>query len=132
MIAGECRKWQIPLVGVVGVGKDEEKAQDARFIALGARVVAEHGADIVKTYYTVEDFEKVTSGCPVPVVIAGGPKCETDEDTLKMIRGALDGGALGIVMGRNIWQSEHPVKLIKAVRAMIHENIGLKEAVDML
>ena len=132
MIAGECRKWQIPLVGVVGIGKDEEKAQDARFIALGARVVAEHGADIVKTYYTVEDFEKVTSGCPVPVAIAGGPKCETDEDTLKMIRGALDGGASGIVMGRNIWQSEHPVKLIKAVRAMIHENIGLKEAVDML
>ena len=132
MIAEGCRRWQIPLVGVIGVGKEKEKTQDPKFIALGARVAAEHGADIVKTYYTPEDFEKVTGGCPVPIAIAGGPKCETDEDTLRMIRGALDGGALGVVMGRNIWQSEHPVKLIKAVRAMIHENIGLKEAVDML
>ena len=131
-VAESCRRWQVPLVGVIGVGKEKEKAQDARFIALGARVAAEHGADIVKTYYTAEDFEKVTGGCPVPIAIAGGPKCETDEETLAMIRGALDGGAAGIVMGRNIWQSQRPVPLIKAVRAMIHEDIALKEAVAML
>ena len=68
----------------------------------------------------------------MPIAIAGGPKCETDEDTLAMIRGALDGGAAGIVMGRNIWQSSRPVPLIKAVRALIHEDISLKEAVARL
>ncbi len=89
-IATDCRRWQIPLVGVIGVGKNKEKTQDPRFIALSARVAAEHGADIVKTYYMEQDFDKVTAGCPVPIVIAGGPKCETDEETLAMIRGALD------------------------------------------
>jgi putative autoinducer-2 (AI-2) aldolase len=131
-VAGSCRRWQVPLVGVIGVGKDKEKAQDAKFIALGARVAAEHGADLVKTYYTPKDFEKVTGGCPVPIAIAGGPKCETDEDTLAMIRGALDGGAVGIVMGRNIWQSQRPVPLIQVVRAMIHEDLSLPHAVDRL
>ena len=131
-IAESCRRWQIPLVAVIGVGKDKEKAQDARFIALGARVAAEHGADIVKTYYTEKDFETVTVSCPVPVAIAGGPKCETDEDTLAMIRGALDGGAAGIVMGRNIWQSERPLRMINAVRSMIHKDFSLKEAVEQL
>ena len=127
-VAESCRRWGIPLIGVIGVGKDKEKAQDPKFIALGARVAAEHGADIVKTYYTAEKFSSVTAGCPVPIAIAGGPKCETDEDTLAMIRGALDGGAAGIVMGRNIWQSSRPVPLIKAVRALIHEDISLEKA----
>ena len=131
-VAGTCRRWQVPLVGVIGVGKEKEKAQDPKFIALSARVAAEHGADIVKTYYTPKDFDKVTGGCPVPIAIAGGPKCETDEDTLAMIRGALDGGAVGIVMGRNIWQSSRPVPLIKVVRAMIHEDLTLDCAISML
>jgi putative autoinducer-2 (AI-2) aldolase len=131
-VAESCRRWSVPLVGVIGVGHDKEKTQDPRFIALGARVAAEHGADIVKTYYTPEDFWKVTRGCPVPIVIAGGPKCETDEETLQMIRGALDHGARGIVMGRNIWQSEHPVRLIRAVRALIHEDASLEKAVALL
>jgi DhnA family fructose-bisphosphate aldolase class Ia len=131
-VAGSCRRWQVPLVGVIAVGKDKEKAQDPKFIALGARVAAEHGADIVKTYYTATGFDKVTAGCPVPIAIAGGPKCDTDTDTLAMIRGALDNGAAGIVMGRNIWQSENPITLIKAVRAMIHQDIALEDAVDMI
>jgi len=131
-IADDCRQWQIPLIGVIGVGKDNEKTQDPKFIALGARVAAEHGADIVKTYYTTEGFEQVTRGCPVPVAIAGGPKCETDEQTLSMIRGALDEGAAGIVMGRNIWQSQHPVPLLKAVHAMIHEDVSIEKASAIL
>jgi len=131
-VAESCRRWQIPLLGVIGVGKDKEKKQDPRFIALGARVAAEHGADIVKTYYTARDFDTVTAGCPVPIAIAGGPKCETDEETLAMIRGALNGGAAGIVMGRNIWQSQRPLPLIKAVRALIHENISQEKAVAIL
>jgi len=131
-VAESCRRWGVPLMGVIGVGHDREKAQDPRFIALGARVAAEHGADIIKTYYTSEGFDRVTRGCPVPIVIAGGPKCETDEETLQMIRGALDHGACGIVMGRNIWQSERPIEVIGAVRALIHEDASLEEAVALL
>ena len=131
-LAESCRRWDVPLVGVVGVGKNEEKMFDPRFLALGARVVAEHGADIVKTYYTPEGFDKVVAGCPIPVMIAGGPKCDTEVETLEMIFGALHDGAAGIVMGRNIWQSPNPSKLIKIVRAMIHENLGLKDARERL
>lgn len=131
-VGEKCRRWQIPLVGVCGVGKDREKKEDPVFIRLGARVAAEHGADIVKTYYTAKDFDKVTAACPVPIAIAGGPKCETDEETLAMIRGALDCGAAGIVMGRNIWQSSRPLPLIKAVRALIHDDVKLNESVDIL
>jgi len=132
LLASDCRRWEMPLVGVTAIGKEKEKAQEAKFIALCARVAAEHGADIVKTYYTAENFDKVTASCPVPVAIAGGPKCDTDEETLAMIRGCLDHGAAGIVMGRNIWQSSRAVPLIKAVRAMIHEDVSLEAAVAML
>ena len=132
-MATECRKWDIPLLGVIGLGKiNEDKKKDPKFIALGARVGAEHGADLIKTYYTETDFDKVVAGCPVPVMIAGGPKCETDLDTLKMIYGALQGGAKGIVMGRNVWQSPHPTALLKAVYGLIHENMQVKEASDLL
>ncbi len=132
-MATECRQWDLPLLGVIGLGKiNEDKKKDPQFIALGARVGAEHGADIIKTYYTETDFDKVVAGCPVPVMIAGGPKCETDLDTLNMIYGALQGGAKGIVMGRNVWQSPHPTALLSAVYGLIHENLNVKEAVDVL
>lgn len=132
-MATECRQWDLPLLGVIGLGKiNEDKKKDPQFIALGARVGAEHGADIIKTYYTETDFDKVVAGCPVPVMIAGGPKCETDLDTLKMIHGALQGGAQGIVMGRNVWQSPHPTALLSAVYGLIHENLNVKEAADLL
>ena len=95
-MATECRRWDLPLLGVIGLGKtNEDKKKDPKFIALGARVGAEHGADIIKTYYTETDFDKVVAGCPAPVMIAGGPKCETDLDTLKMIHGALQGRRQG-------------------------------------
>jgi len=132
-VAGQCRRWNMPLLGVVGLGKtNEDKKQDPRFIALGARVAAEHGADLVKTYYTERDFDRVTAGCPVPVLIAGGPKCETDLDTLKMVHGAIQGGARGIVMGRNIWQSPHPEALLAAVDGIIHRGLGVNEAFECL
>ena len=133
MMAQECRKWNVPLLGVMGLGKtNEEKKKDPKFIALGARVGAEHGADIIKTYYTETDFDKVVAGCPVPVMIAGGPKCETDLDTLNMIHGALQNGARGIVMGRNVWQSPHPAALLAAVEGLIHQNLSVKEAAQLL
>jgi len=132
-MATECRQWDLPLLGVIGLGKiNEDKKKDPQFIALGARVGAEHGADIIKTYYTETDFDKVVAGCPVPVMIAGGPKCETDLDTLNMIYGALQGGAKGIVMGRNVWQSPHPTALLSAVYGLIHENLNVRESADLL
>lgn len=132
-MATDCRRWNVPMLGVMGLGKtNEEKKKDPRFIALGARVGAEHGADIIKTYYTETDFDKVVAGCPVPVMIAGGPKCDTDLDTLAMIHGALQNGARGIVMGRNVWQSGHPAALLEAVAALIHENFSVKEAAQLL
>ncbi|PLX94111.1 MAG: fructose-bisphosphate aldolase [Desulfuromonas sp.] len=133
MTATACHKWNVPLLGVMGLGKtNEEKKKDPKFIALGARVGAEHGADIIKTYYTETDFEKVTAGCPVPVMIAGGPKCETDLDTLEMIYNALQQGAKGIVMGRNVWQSPHPVALLAAVEGLIHAGFKVREAAQLL
>ncbi len=133
IMATECHKWNLPLLGVMGLGKNnEEKAKDPKFIALGARVGAEHGADIIKTYYTETDFDKVVAGCPVPVMIAGGPKCETDLDTLNMIYGALQNGARGIVMGRNVWQSPHPAALLDAVEGLIHRSLNVKEAAQVL
>ena len=132
-LATECRRFDMPLLGVMGLGKDnEDKKKDPRFMALGARVGAEHGADIIKTYYTETDFEKVVAGCPVPVMIAGGPRCETDRDTLEMIHGALQAGARGIVMGRNVWQSAHPAALLAAVHGLIHGNLGVPEAAQLL
>ena len=132
-MATECRQWDLPLLGVIGLGKiNEDKKKDPQFIALGARVGAEHGADIIKTYYTETDFDKVVAGCHVPVMIAGGPKCETDLDTLNMIYGALQGGARGIVMGRNVWQSPHPTALLSAVYGLIHENLNVRESADLL
>lgn len=131
--AGQCRRWNMPLLGVVGLGKiNEDKKKDPKFIALGARVAAEHGADLVKTYYTEEDFDQVVAGCPVPVLIAGGPKCDTDADTLKMVFGAIQGGARGIVMGRNVWQSPHPEALLAAVHGIIHNGLGVREACELL
>jgi len=133
LLADECHKYEMPLLGVLGVGKTlEDKKLDPQYLALGARVAAEHGADMVKTYYTPQDFERVVAGCPVPVMIAGGPKCETDLDTLKMIDGALVGGARGIVMGRNIWQSPHPAELLEVVWRMIHEGLTIEEASQVL
>jgi len=133
LLADECHEYDLPLLGVLGVGKTlEDRKLDPQYLALGARVAVEHGADMVKTYYTPMGFDRVIGGCPVPVMIAGGPKCETDLDTLKMIGGALDGGARGIVMGRNIWQSSHPVELLEVVWRMIHEGLSIEEAAQVL
>lgn len=132
-MADQCHRWNLPLLGVMGLGKEVgEKKTDAKFIALGARVAAEHGADMVKTYYTENDFDKVVAGCPVPIMIAGGPKCDTDLDTLKMIHGALAAGAHGIVMGRNIWQSPNAPQLLNAVWHLIHRNYSVVEANQLL
>ncbi len=122
-------EYGIPVLAVTAVGKELGK-RDVRFLSLSCRIAAELGASFVKTYYC-DEFEKVVEGCPVPVVIAGGPKLETELDALKLARSALEEGAAGVDMGRNIWQSEFPVPMIKAVRAVVHEKASPEEALEV-
>ena len=107
----------MPVLAVTAVGKD--MGRDARYLALCCRMAAEMGADCVKTYYC-EDFERVVSTCPVPIVMAGGKKIP-EEDALRLAHNAVSRGARGVDMGRNIFQSESPVAMIQAVRAVVHD-----------
>ncbi len=88
------------------------------------------GADIIKTYYC-EGFRKITSTCPAPVVIAGGPKLDSIEDALNITYNALQEGAIGVDMGRNIWQSEHPAAMIQAIHGIVKNGLNVKEALEL-
>jgi len=125
-LVDEGEEYGIPVLAVTAVGKELEK-RDARYLALSCRIAAEFGAHIVKTYYC-ENFEKVVNSCPVPVIIAGGPKLDSELDALQLTYDALHAGAVGVDMGRNIWQSDYPVPMIKAVRALVHQRVTVKEA----
>ena len=118
----------MPVMAITAVGKELEK-RDARYLSLACRVSAELGAHMVKTYYC-ENFEKVVEGCPVPLVVAGGPKLDSDRSVLELCAGAIEKGAIGVDMGRNIWQSDHPVEMIKAIRAIVHERVSVREALQ--
>ena len=121
-------RYGIPTLGVTAVGK--ELTRDARYLGLAARVIAEQGAHFVKTYYCEPDFDEVVAGCPVPIVIAGGKKIP-EPDALAMAYKAIDQGALGVDMGRNIFQADDPVAMVQAVRAVVHENLRPDKALDM-
>lgn len=125
-LVDEGEKYGIPVMAVTAVGKELEK-RDARFLALSSRIAAELGARVVKTYWC-EDFEKVTRGCPVPVVMAGGPQVDTELEVFEFVYDGMQKGAIGVNLGRNIWQNDFPVAMIKAMRATIHENASPKEA----
>jgi putative autoinducer-2 (AI-2) aldolase len=125
-----CEDYGVPVMAVTAVGKELEK-REARYLALCCRVAAEIGARVVKTYYCAEKFEKVVDGCPVPVVIAGGPKAEKQREVLDFVYDGMQKGAIGVNLGRNIWQTEHPVAAIRAIRAIIHENYTPQEAEDL-
>ena len=121
-------RYGVPTLGVNAVGK--ELVRDARYLAMGARVIAENGAQVVKTYFCEEGFEKVTAACPVPIVIAGGKKLP-ELDALEMAYKAIDQGAMGVDMGRNIFQAEDPIAMIKAVRSVVHDNSSPDDAFQM-
>ncbi len=125
-LVDEGEKYGIPVMAVTAVGKELEK-RGARYLALSSRIAAELGARIVKTYWC-EDFDKVVNGCPVPVVMAGGPKVDSDVEVLEFVHDGMQRGAIGVNLGRNIWQNDHPVAMIKALRAIIHEKASVKEA----
>jgi putative autoinducer-2 (AI-2) aldolase len=123
----ECQKYGIPMIAVTAVGK--EMARDEKYMSLASRIAAELGAHIVKTYF-VDGFERLVEKVPVPVVIAGGKKLP-EHDALKMTAQALACGAVGVDMGRNIFQAEDPISMIKAVRAVVHEKHTPDEAFKM-
>ena len=114
-------------MGVTAVGKD--MARDSRYFGLAARICAENGAQIVKTYYT-EGFEKVVACCPVPIVIAGGKKLP-ELEALELAYQAIQCGAAGVDMGRNVFQSEAPVAMLQAIRAVVHGGLKPKQAYEL-
>jgi len=123
------QRYGIPVLAVTAVGRD--LTRDARYLRLATRICAELGAHAVKTYYCAEDFDTVTAACPVPVVMAGGKKLP-ELEALTMAYRAVEAGAAGVDMGRNIFQSEHPAEMIRAVAAVVHESMKPGEAYDLL
>ena len=127
-LVNEAEEYGIPVLAVTAVGK-EIGQKDARYLSLACRIAAEQGAHIVKTYYC-EDFDKVTESCPVPIIVAGGKKI-VERDALELTYNSIEHGAAGVDMGRNIWQSENPVPMIRAVRSIVHGNANVDEADEL-
>ena len=125
--ADQGAKFGIPVLGVTAVGK--EMARNEKYFMLATRMLAELGATFVKTYYIDEGFENVVAACPVPIVIAGGKKLPENE-ALDMAYNAIQAGAKGVDMGRNVFQSEHPVEMIRSIRKVVHEGFTGKEAFE--
>ena len=123
-LVDEGQRYGMPVLAVTAVGKD--MARDARYLGLACRIAAEMGAHLVKTYYC-EDFESVVRACPIPVIVAGGKKTP-ERDALKLAFDAVAGGAVGVDMGRNIFQSQAPVDMIRAVRAVVHDRASVEDA----
>ena len=119
-------RYGMPTLGVVAVGKN--MARDTKFFLLATRVLAELGANIIKTYYC-EDFENVVASCPVPIVVAGGKKVP-EKDALELAYNAISRGARGVDMGRNIFQAEDPKAMVKAVNRVVHQNSDVKKAYE--
>lgn len=120
-------QYGIPVLGVTAVGKD--LARDSRYLGLATRIIAEFGAQIVKTYYCDEGFDEVVAGCPVPLIMAGGKRLPAAE-ALEMAFKAIDQGAAGVDMGRNIFQRQNPVAMIQAVRGIVHDRLSAAAALQ--
>ncbi|MGQ0606113.1 MAG: 3-hydroxy-5-phosphonooxypentane-2,4-dione thiolase [Candidatus Nitrosotenuis sp.] len=127
-LVNEAEEYGLPVLAVTAVGKELEK-RDARYLSLSCRIASEFGAHMVKTYYC-DNFQKVVSSCPVPVIVAGGPKIP-ERDALALTYNSIKAGAAGVDMGRNIWQSQFPIPMIRAVRAIVHSNYTLDQAYKM-
>lgn len=126
-LVNEGEEYGMPVLAVTAVGR--EMVRDARYLGLASRIAAELGAHIVKTYYC-EDFEKVVDGCPVPVVIAGGKKIP-EPDAIKLAYDAIQAGAIGVDFGRNLFQSQDSVPMIRAIRSIVQENYTADEALEL-
>lgn len=135
-IARECERYGMPYIaepmarGKRAVGHE----YDPEYLKLHVRMAAEVGADFIKTDYSgdPDSFKEVVKGCPVPILIAGGPKTKTQQDALEMAKGALQAGAIGVIFGRNVFQAEDPTAMVKALRAIVHEDADVTDALKLL
>lgn len=135
IVSKDCAHWAMPLVAMMYTrGAKIEKENDVKVVKHAARVAAELGADIVKVSYTgsIETFQEVVEGCPIPVVIAGGEKLNSDEDLFEMVNGAITAGAAGVSIGRNAFQHKNPSLLVKVISKMVHNNFTIQEALKIL
>jgi predicted phospho-2-dehydro-3-deoxyheptonate aldolase len=134
-ISAQCFHWGIPLIAMMYTrGPKVQSEFDVKLVKHAARVGAELGADLVKVNYTgsPQSFEEVVRGCPVPVVIAGGEKLETERDLLVMVEGAIKAGAAGVSIGRNVFQHDNPIKIVKIISQMVHQKLSVKQAIKLL
>jgi DhnA family fructose-bisphosphate aldolase class Ia len=135
-VAGECRQAGLPLMveALPCPGDRVPDPQAAGPLRDAARIAFEHGADLVKTYYTgsPDEFRTVTEACPVPVLVAGGARLDTARDTLEVAAGSMAGGAAGVVFGRNIFQTTDPAGMVRALRALVHDNASASSALEEL
>jgi fructose-bisphosphate aldolase/2-amino-3,7-dideoxy-D-threo-hept-6-ulosonate synthase len=134
-VAETCARWGMPLLAMMYPRGPKVKSEhDPAMVAHAARAGAELGADIIKTNYTgdVESFRKVVKGCPVPIIIAGGPKVKTDLDVLKMAFGAIKAGGAGVSIGRNVFQHRNPTGMVRALCQIVHKGASVTEAAKEL
>lgn len=134
-VSDECDFWGMPLIAMMYPrGPSIANQHDPIVVAHAARVGAELGADLIKTNYTgdPDSFKAVVEGCPVPVVIAGGPKTNTDREFLQMIHGAMKAGACGAAVGRNVFQADDPTLMTRAIAAIVHDGADIDKALEIL
>lgn len=134
-VAKSCSEWGMPLLAMMYPrGKDVKNPHDEEVVALAARAGAELGADVIKTNYTgdPDTFRDVVRGCPVPIIIAGGPKMKSDRDMLESVAGAMGAGAKGVAIGRNVFQHESPTKMTRAIARIVHEGWSSEDALGEL
>jgi fructose-bisphosphate aldolase/2-amino-3,7-dideoxy-D-threo-hept-6-ulosonate synthase len=134
-VAESCDYWGMPLLAMMYPrGKNIKDSNDAHLVAHAARAGAELGADVIKTNYTgdPDTFRDVVEGCPVPVVMAGGPRTDTDREFLEMIRGCIDAGGRGVAIGRNVFQHPDPTKMTRALTQIVHKNASVEKAMEEL
>ncbi len=129
-LVDEGERYGIPVMAVTAVGRELDQ-RDSRYLAMACRICAEMGAKVVKTYWCADGFDRVVDGCPVPVVMAGGPRADTELEVLEFVHDGMRNGAIGINLGRNIWQSPHPVPTIRALRHIVHGNGTVAEAKEI-
>ena len=129
-LVNEGERYGIPVMAVTAVGRELDQ-RDSRYLAMACRICAEMGAKVVKTYWCADGFDRVVDGCPVPVVMAGGPRADTELEVLEFVHDGMRNGAIGINLGRNIWQSPHPVPMIRALRHIVHGDGTVADAQEI-
>ncbi|WP_288680444.1 3-hydroxy-5-phosphonooxypentane-2,4-dione thiolase [uncultured Brachyspira sp.] len=127
----DAMEYDLPVLGVTAVGKSLKDKKEKRYLTHASRLAAELGADIVKTYYC-EGFEEVVKKTTVPIIVAGGPKLDSYKDVLELCYNSIQCGAIGVDMGRNIWQSDYPEAITAGVAHIIHKNSSVKEALQLV